>query len=50
METPPIVVDLVNGVILRFGQDPNAREKYEEMAAAQREAATSAGPSQRPPQ
>lgn len=46
METPPIVVDLINGVILRVGQDPGARAKYEELAAAQREAATSVGSSE----
>jgi hypothetical protein len=40
METPPIVVDLINGAILRVGQDANARERYEQFLATQREAVT----------
>jgi hypothetical protein len=43
METPPIVVDLINKTILRVGQDDKAQEKYEQIVAAQREAVTTAG-------
>jgi hypothetical protein len=46
METPPIVVDLINGVILSADQDEKAREKYEQIVAAQRQAVTTAGRSQ----
>lgn len=46
METPPIVVDLINGQFLRVGQDPNAREKLEQMLAAQQ--AVTAGTPGRP--
>ncbi len=44
METPPIVVDLINTVILRVGQDANAQEKYNQIVAAQKSAITAAGP------
>ena len=47
METPPIVVDLINKVILRPGQDEKAQEMYEQIMAAQRAAITTAGPSER---
>ncbi|MGO9898835.1 MAG: hypothetical protein ACLP0J_03875 [Solirubrobacteraceae bacterium] len=44
METPPVVVDLINKVILRVGQDEDAREKYSQIVAAQQSAVTAAGP------
>jgi hypothetical protein len=46
METPPIVVDLISKTILRVGQDEKAKEKYEQIVAAQREAVTTAGPAE----
>jgi hypothetical protein len=46
METAPVVVDLINKVILRVGQDEQAREKYAEIVAAQHAAITAAGPSE----
>lgn len=43
MTTPPIIVDLINKVILRVGEDTNAQEKYAEIVAAQQRSVTTAG-------
>lgn len=42
--TQPIIFDLIHGVVLHVGQDPEADKRYAELVAAQQaEATTAAG-------
>jgi len=42
MQTPPVIFDLVNKVVLQVGRDPDADRRYAELSAAQSHVVTAA--------